>query len=190
MLCRIVLVGNPEYCCVCPSWCQICPHGSFCCLYGPRVKTNHGAGFVCWWCVVSGLYSQGWEDGDRMVALPIALTAPSLSMETVVSGPSTYIHTYIHRIPCEEEKKCIFDLKRANMGTKKSKSSGGIHMYCTCSQKVHKYPWLQLVIDHSPTQPTTGPSQWCTFLVVCRLFSGTGEGRAVAAAARVMRLSF
>ena len=60
--------------------------------YGPRVKTNHGAGFVCWWCVVSGLYSQGWEDGDRIVALPIALTAPSLSMETVVSGPSTYIH--------------------------------------------------------------------------------------------------
>ena len=42
---------------------------------------------------MSGLYSQGWEDGDQMVALPIALTAPSLSMETVVSGPSTYIHT-------------------------------------------------------------------------------------------------
>ena len=41
------------------------------------------------------VYSQGWEDGDRMVALPIALTAPSLSMETVVSGPSTYIHTYL-----------------------------------------------------------------------------------------------
>ena len=43
---------------------------------------------------MSGSYSQGWEDGDQMVALPIALTAPSLSMETVVSGPSTYIHTY------------------------------------------------------------------------------------------------
>ena len=40
-------------------------------------KTNYGVGFVCWWCVVSGLYSQGWEDGDQMVAgLPIARWAP------------------------------------------------------------------------------------------------------------------
>ena len=78
-----------------PSWCQICPHVVSAASMG-RVKTNHGAGFVCWWCVVSGLYSQGWEDGDRMVALPIALTAPSLSMETVVSGPYTYIHTYLN----------------------------------------------------------------------------------------------
>ena len=42
---------------------------------------------------MSGLYAQGWEDGDHMVALPIALTVPSPSMEAVVSGPS-YIHTY------------------------------------------------------------------------------------------------
>ena len=65
-----------------PSWCQICPHGSFCCLYGPRVKTNHGAGFVCWWCVVSGSYSQGWEDGDQMVSYDARMSGKFKVAET------------------------------------------------------------------------------------------------------------
>ena len=94
----LVLVGNPEYCCVWPKLVPDLPTWQFLLPLWAQSKTNHGAGFVRWWCVVSGLYSQGWEDGDQMVVLPIALTAPSPSMENVASGPSTYIHTEMKNI--------------------------------------------------------------------------------------------
>ena len=52
---------------------------------------------MCWWCVVSGLYSQGWEDGDRMLALPIELSASTLrSMETAVEWALVHILSLIH----------------------------------------------------------------------------------------------
>ena len=58
------------------SWCQIHPLGGFYCFHETRVKPIAAQdSFVCWWGVVSELYSQGWKHGDQMVALPIALTS-------------------------------------------------------------------------------------------------------------------